>query len=895
MTCPPEKSLSFTDALSKSYKLSYPVLAGDAGKALCVVIESMDEWKVDLTVQKRRKYYKPFSKKLRKKIILSKPVLLQYIVCRRTVKHEKSQETELLNGRGTLGERTLLLRFIKHMLQESFCQAFYVTIGICRVLHKYDHATTKLIYGVLDQRDQEMLVDDPNNKTDYEYRRWKMVLFDKLEQRFEKFVEVRSGARNEKRFVSHEQPAEVSDYVKKCLNLLTPWETEHILPEEFEPAKFNIAGLRLDGNYRDDWDPIEENRMHTIIDPECFSRLIKACNAPSSEQQLEAPKFKMVNQHPDDGDDSNVDIDDVPELTFAQTKTILDELEKKSKRRSEIYAEYLSVEVDGVHSGVIDTAADKNFCLELNPASEQIQVFAADKEDKLLLASLWLSFTGVVQGEEWKSSIVLEGGQKLGIELKPSLNADGELGAIVARISFQETNPLKILARYYQRIGRGIDAQLQTDKALNQIRLLQRAVYTHRSGFAMLLLFAIITLSLIVPHGNNRLSQTSAEKRNERVDIVERRKVDSPRSPIMNPDATETRTEEDDQFPLYKVPSLDTKHLERRRVDEPFDVEKKREPGAPSGSESEMIASNFNKPAEVKNWPGWKFGGEQPVKFFDGIRDRRWLFSGHLEIEFGTANRQTAEYLQTRNQFFAPLPFARTDLEKSVNLTALSIEAFRQASKHFEAALAGTNSVAPASPSGKTLHISSHFAFPDHRNDSRFVTATEKFSLAREMFLIGLSLPNAKQDNAVVQPDLLTQQLLSSIFPTRRTLWTVSSHDASQTGQREKSTATKPPVAESLTGATLRHRYKFGGGERFQMVFDFDVLNTFHDHIDPSLMTGSRANVMLIRTNGDNKNAFNISDVAEHKEATSKAGDCVPNLNTSCAPSRVRFGFRLLF
>lgn len=892
MTCPPEKSLSFTDALSKSYKLSYPVLAGDAGKALCVVIESMDEWKVDLTVQKRRKYYKPFSQKLRKKIILSKPVLLQYIVCRRTVKHEKSQETELLNGLGTLDERTLLLRFIKHILQESFCQAFYVTIGICRVLHKYDHATTKLIYGVLDQRDQEMLVDDPNNKTDYEYRRWKMVLFDKLEQRFEKFVEVRSGPRNEKRFVSHEPPAEVSDYVKKCLNLLTPWETEHILPEEFEPTKFNIAGLRLDGRYRDDWDPIEENRMHTIIDPECFSRLIKACNAPSSEQQLEAPKFKMVT-HNSDGDGSHVEIDEVPELTFAQTKTILDELERKSKRRSEIYAEYLSVEVDGAHSGGFDTAADKNFCLELNPASEQIQVFAADKEDKLLLASLWLSFTGVTQGEEWTSSIVLEGGQKLGIELKPSLNTDGELGAIVARISFQETNPLKILARYYQRIGSMVYEQLQSDLALNQIRIRQRALYTHRSGFAMLLLFAVLALSLAIPPDNNRLSQTSAGKRNERIDIVERSEVDLPPSPPMNPNAAGTRTEKAEQSSLYQAPWLDTKHLGHRRVGEPLVVvEQKREQGAPSRPESETMAANFNKPAKVENWPGWKFGGEQPVKFFDRIRDSRWSFSGHLETAVGITNRQTAESLQSRHLFFARLPFTYTDLGKSVDLAAKDGESFRQALKHYEAALAVMKAGAPASASGKIPHISGHFAFPAHRNDNRFVAATEKFSLARNMFLIGSSLPNAKQDNAVVQPDPPTQQLLSSILLARRKLWTLSSHDAFQAGQREKSTATKPPVAESLTGAPNRYRF---GENRFRLVFDTDVLNIFHDHIDPSLMTGSRDNVTMIRTNGDNKNAFNISDAAEPKEATFKDADCVRSRNTSCAPSQVRFSFGLRF
>ena len=222
--------------MSRSYSLSYLLLAGDAETAQQVVIESLNEWQVHWGVQKHRAYHKPCSNKQRNKLIMSRPVLLQYIVCEQTLPHEIAQETAFLNGQGTLSKPTMILRYVKHMLHESFDRSFYMVVCICRVLHKYDHATTKRIYSVVEQRDQERLIDgDPNNKTDERFRSWKMILVDSLWQRFEPFVSIYYGPRNEKRFVSSAPSSQWYDYIRECLILFTPWETEHILPPEFDP------------------------------------------------------------------------------------------------------------------------------------------------------------------------------------------------------------------------------------------------------------------------------------------------------------------------------------------------------------------------------------------------------------------------------------------------------------------------------------------------------------------------------------------------------------------------------------------------------------------------------------------------------------------------------------
>jgi hypothetical protein len=496
-----EKTLTLAEALSRAYALSHPLLAGDSESALRVVSESLNEWNVDWVAQKHRTYHKARPNRTPNKIILSRPALLQYIVCEQTTAYEMAQETAFLTGRANLTERTLLLRFVKHLLHESASRSFYVAVGICRVLHKYDHAMTKRFYAVLDQRDQGMLVDgELGNNTDEEYRRWKMILVDRLEYRFKEFVTVSRGPRNEKRFLPNDQSGAWSEHIRECLGLLTPWHTEHVLPPEFVPTEFNIPKLKCEGR-QDAWDSAEENRMHTIIDPMCFSRLTRACGAPAPEQQLDVPQFKSVEHGPGDDGPAGGPL----ELTFAQAKAILDELDRRGTRRKLAGPEYMSVEVDGVERGRLDTMGG-GLQLELCPESRQIQVFTTDAEGKLLLASLWLSLIDITPGAGWESSIVLEGGQRLGIEIKPVLNSAGKLESLTARISYEECNPLRILSHYFEHIRGAISERLLLGAALNHARSLQMSVYSRGGVFAALVLFAVVSLFLVSPPHNSRLT-----------------------------------------------------------------------------------------------------------------------------------------------------------------------------------------------------------------------------------------------------------------------------------------------------------------------------------------------------------------------------------------------------
>lgn len=405
-------SCSDLEAQNITYGLSIIILAGDRESAEQVVVESMDEWESSWDNQQHRAYYKPRLRRAPNMVSLSPRSLLQHIVCEKTLDFEKAHEEAFLSGRGTLTVRTLLLRFVKHLLLESMSsRSFKVAVGICRVLHKYDHATTKRICGLLYQRDQDRLVEGKiDNHTDDEYRREKMELVNELVKRFEHFVSVYYGPRREKRFISDARSREWYDYIKECLTLLTPWGTEHTLPPTFEPKKFNIAGLIFVGRRCDDrWHRTEENRMHTIIDPECFARLVKACEASVPEQQVDVPQFKGVDAGGED--DSSGRLDKPPDLTFEQARHIASELKRRGERRKDALAPFLKVEIDGEERGRLRTAGANSLRLELNADSKLIQVFTTDREGKLLLASLRLRALGVAPGERWNSSLILAGGR----------------------------------------------------------------------------------------------------------------------------------------------------------------------------------------------------------------------------------------------------------------------------------------------------------------------------------------------------------------------------------------------------------------------------------------------------------------------------------------------------
>ena len=118
-----------------------------------------------------------------------------------------------------------------------------------------------------------MVAQDPERvKDDYYYRSRKRLLIGEMKQRFGDLIRIHRGARGEERFQARDRPERYLDLVKQCLRFFTPWQTPCLVPHGFDPTLESILPFSSQGGVEED--KVEINRIHAIIEPDCFERLI---------------------------------------------------------------------------------------------------------------------------------------------------------------------------------------------------------------------------------------------------------------------------------------------------------------------------------------------------------------------------------------------------------------------------------------------------------------------------------------------------------------------------------------------------------------------------------------------------------------------------------------------
>ena len=112
-----------------------------------------------------------------------------------------------------------------------------------------------------------------------------------LKERFGPLVRTQTSNRREERLQACGNSEKYLSLVKECLLRFTPWFTECVLPAEFDPTKDILSSLLFKGGDPDDEHSVEINRMHTLLHPDCYRRLVLALGFDSPDQRLEVPYF----------------------------------------------------------------------------------------------------------------------------------------------------------------------------------------------------------------------------------------------------------------------------------------------------------------------------------------------------------------------------------------------------------------------------------------------------------------------------------------------------------------------------------------------------------------------------------------------------------------------------
>src|SRR5262245_47863933 len=334
--------VSTEQVLNNAYRLAY-FLHQDKGMAIRIVAAATLKLDVAMAAQSKRLYYVPvgrFSRGesrrtdgIRNKALFSDLHLLQRLVYIESEPYERQKEHAT--------DEDLLVYFIKHLVRITTKRnAFYVTLGVSRLLHSYSTIETMEIYNAV--------IGEPERvKDDYYYRSREAVLMHEMYERFGQLIRASRQQRGEERFESQQGSSELRSLVRECLRLFTPWKTQCPVPNDFDPLKSVIASLTSTSTT--DENEIEVNRIHAILHPDCFERLVAAFGYSPPEERMELPRFFL-----DQSDDQSPPRQrsapaDLSAEELAEINHMLDE--QAGRRRGSSPGAVIRIMVDGVERG----------------------------------------------------------------------------------------------------------------------------------------------------------------------------------------------------------------------------------------------------------------------------------------------------------------------------------------------------------------------------------------------------------------------------------------------------------------------------------------------------------------------------------------------------------------
>ena len=450
--------VSTEEVLNKAYRLAY-FLHQDKDLALRIVAAATLKLNVAMAVQSKRLYYIPvgrFSRGesrrtdgIRNKALFSDLHLLQRLVYGESEPYERQKERAAMAGPPGVpadgcpaSEDDLLVYFIKHLVRITTKRnAFYVTLGVSRLLHSYSTVETMELYNAV--------IGEPERvKDDYYYRSRKAVLMHEMYERFGQLIRACRQRRGEERFESQQGTSEQRSLVRECLRLFTPWDTQCPVPRDFDPLKSVIAALISKNSAEEN--RVEVNRIHAVLHPDCFARLVAAFGYGPPDERMELPRFfsNETNDQSPPGPrsaPSELSAEELAEINDMMT-------EQAGRRRRSATNAVIRVMVDGVERGRLNPAEQSSISFSTEEDAEIIEVTTTDPGGDLLLATYLLNSFAKEAHDTVVSSIRLEGGQQLSLSItRRSMEANGGPDILV-RFSYQETDARRAARLWWQRL-----------------------------------------------------------------------------------------------------------------------------------------------------------------------------------------------------------------------------------------------------------------------------------------------------------------------------------------------------------------------------------------------------------------------------------------------------------
>jgi hypothetical protein len=423
------------EKLRRAFQLAYFILREEKA-ALRAAGEAVAALDVMLVRQDKRFHYLPGH---RTKVSLGEWQMLQRLVYFTAEAGEQEQEV-----RG-VAEAVLVMRYLKHLVYITVSRnSFFVALGLCRLLHNYTTSETAQIH--------ELVVQDPDRgRDDSYYRRRKAQLMRELQARFGELLAVQRGARGEERFQALPDAHGYLAWVRECLREFTPWETGCNLPDAFDPHMDELPSLRFRGGDPDGEHEVEIRRLHALLHPACFERMLAALRLDAPAERLEVPRFRLHNGHPSappqggqppTGQLSEEDMQNLEEFVI-----------QERERRRRFSPAWLRLVVDGAERARWPLANSRDGQIEITYGDRLIEIYGGREGEELRLAAHFLTYDVDDHLRPVAAALTLEGGQQLHLTLEPWPASDEEDASAKITVSYRETAPLRALRWWWHRCG----------------------------------------------------------------------------------------------------------------------------------------------------------------------------------------------------------------------------------------------------------------------------------------------------------------------------------------------------------------------------------------------------------------------------------------------------------
>src|SRR5262245_28432255 len=422
------------EKLRRAFQLAYFILR-ELQAALLATREAVSALDVTLVRQDKRVHYLPTH---RTKVSLGEWQMLQRLVYFVSEPEERRQEEH------GVPEDALVAQYIKHLVYITGCRnSFFVALGLSRFLHNYTTAETAQIH--------ELVAQDPDRgRDDSYYRRRKAQLMRELQERFGALLAVQRGVRGEERFQALPDARDYMAWVSECLAEFTPWETCCTLPTSFDPHADELPSLCFRGNDPDGEHEVEIRRLHALLHPDCFERLIAALRLDAPAKRLEVPEFQLRESQPPEPPSGGRP--PTAQLSEEDMQSLKESIIQERERRRRFSPAWLRIVVDRVERARWPLEQSQSGQIEIAAGARLIEIYGGRDGEDMRLAAHLLSYDLDDQLRPVAATLTLEGGQELRLAVEPLRATDEEDAGATVAVSYRETAPLRALIWRLRRL-----------------------------------------------------------------------------------------------------------------------------------------------------------------------------------------------------------------------------------------------------------------------------------------------------------------------------------------------------------------------------------------------------------------------------------------------------------